>query len=204
MTLPIGTRKFSMAVKYYLASYRVCADVRYAIATMSNDDLAFSSWKVQWAGICSLLKTAVHLMKLDAKRCFSVELRGAMHAAWQDLGNRRSEHAIFWEFVNKERNNILKEYEFSAYEGFINEDGSIDWTTSILSMVDKDRGLFIRGGPYGGRRALEVASEAADWLEHYIVSAIVAAGYDPDEKIESDGMLYRRVSPLSQAGDQTK
>jgi hypothetical protein len=182
-----------MPVKFYLGSWRAVSDVRYGIKSMSEAELTHGGWRHQWAGLCALLKTSVHLMRIDAARCFAEDIRRELLESYHRLRRDKASYPLFWGFVDRERNNILKEYEFSAYQGVIKEDGTIAASVSLMSLLNGPQDLFIRGGDYDGRRAMDVAEEAADWIEGYIFEAVHTAGYDPEENIRSTGFLYQRV-----------
>lgn len=202
MTLP-DNREFKLKIKWYLSSYRVCGDCRYAITGLEKERPSFSSWRVQWAGICSLLKTSIHLLgQKDARACLPPVLQKSLKDAWEELRTRRSEFPLFWEFINKERNNILKEYDFSAYPAIIRSDGTVDQTSySLLYMLGEaeEEALILRGGPYAGQLALDVAADATDWAEDYILQAIRKAGFDPEEEVSSSDFL-RVTVPSAGAG----
>ncbi|HEV2263754.1 MAG TPA: hypothetical protein VGR79_04395 [Stellaceae bacterium] len=161
--------------------------------------MSLSAWKVKWAGICSLLKASIHLMRAkDAKSCMPETLRRELIGVWNRLGSERSKYKIFWEFIDKERNNILKEYDFSAYAAVLAADGSVNDATPtllrILSEGEKEA-LVIRGGAYDGRLALDVASEAVQWIEETLLSAIKAAGYDPEQNVMSEDFVPPPTPP---------
>src|SRR5579863_665257 len=40
----------------------------------------------------------------------------------------------------------------------------------------------MRGGHYDGRNSLDLLRESADWVEDRIISAIMRAGFDPEER----------------------
>ncbi|TPL97442.1 hypothetical protein [Mesorhizobium sp. B2-3-10] len=199
MTLP-NNREFKLKIKWYLSSYRVCGDCRYAISGLREERPAFSSWRVQWAGICALLKTSIHLLgKKDARACLPPVLRQSLKDAWVELGRRRSEFPLFWEFIDKERNNILKEYDISAYPAIIRSDGTVDQTSySLLYMLGEaeEEALILRGGPYDGQFALDVAADATDWAEGYILQAIRNAGFDPEEEVRSSDFLNEALRDM--------
>lgn len=200
MSVPITFPRFALPIKWYLASYRACRDCTFAIEELRNERVSLSSWKVKWAGICSLLKASIHLMRAkDAKSCMPETLRRELIEVWHRLGSERSKYKIFWEFIDKERNNILKEYDFSAYAVVLADDGSVSNATPtllrILSEGEKEA-LVIRGGAYDGRLALDVASEAAQWIEETLLSAIRAAGYDPEQNVMSEDFVAPPTPPL--------
>lgn len=192
MALPDGTESFSIEVKWYLGSYRAYSDAWYAIADLAEREVSYGGWKIQWAGICATLKSSIHLMKIDAKRCFSPDLRDALTAQYNRLRVEKDNFPIFWNFIDRERHNILKEYEFSAYERWLNEDGNVISAPSLISMVTAKRELRIRGGTNDGRPAIDVVREAAEWLEGYICETIRLGGFQPDEPLEWRNFLWER------------
>jgi hypothetical protein len=62
----------------------------------------------------------------------------------------------------------------------------------LMAIVGSTRELRIRGGNNDGRMAIEVAEEAASWVESYLYETIRNAGFDPDERIEWDDFLLTR------------
>lgn len=191
--LPEYLSNITMPVKSYLACYRANDDCQHAIKILQQEPISFSQWKVQWAGICALLKTSIHLMRAkDAKSCLPLPLRNSLLHAWQELGRNKDKHPIFWEFIDKERHNILKEYEYSAYEVIIAEDGTIKKPyRSLLSIMaeGEKRDLIIKHGYFQGKVALDLLMEASEWIEEYIFQAIREAGYDPEEMRRTTALL---------------
>lgn len=128
----------------------------------------------------------------DAKSCLPEPLKNSLHSAWNELRKNRTKYSIFWDFIDKERHNILKEYEFSAYEAILTEDGTVKKTfRSLLSIMEEGEKetLLIKSGPYEGRLALEVLTEAVQWIEDYIFDAIRKTGYDPHESRRTTALL---------------
>jgi hypothetical protein len=192
MVLPIGYSHLEVTLKYTLTSYMALSDARYAISRFKVSEFDFSEWKVGWAGICSLLKSSLHLMRYkDAKSCLPDVIRQNMIEKWNDVRLKKSDHPLFWEFIDRERNNILKQYQFSASEAIVKADGSIVPRRGLLYMMGEDEKstLMIKGGHYDGRQALEVAEEAARWVENTIFSTVLKAGFDPEEKVKIGNFL---------------
>jgi hypothetical protein len=185
MGLPSHYQNLPLKVKYNFTSYRACLDSKYAIERLKRGEISYSQWKVEWAGICALLKAAVHLMKAkDARSCLPDRVKSEFKAAYDELGKNKDKYSLFWKFIDKERHNILKEYEFSAYEAIIRPDGTTRQPKGLLSTMEEGEkeALLIRSGEYQGRNALEVLSESVEWLESYILNTIEKAGYDPNEE----------------------
>jgi len=192
MSLPPQYTNIFIEVKYNFTSYRACLDAKHAIQRLEQRQFSLSEWKVEWAGICALLKTSVHLMKAkDARSCLPEKIKHEFKKAYDDLQKYKDRFPIFWKFIDKERNNILKEYEFAAYTAILKPDGSIVEPAGLLSLVldGSTKDLMIRTGEYKGRRALDVLVEAVNWLEEYILSTIKKSGYDPEERLSAANLL---------------
>ncbi len=190
--LPSQFHNLRIKIKYHLSSYRACSDCKYAIHKLRDEQISFLTWKIEWAGICSILKASLHLMRYkDAKSCMPEVLRKHLIAIWNELGNNKDKYPIVWQFIDKERNNILKEYDFSAYSAIISEDGTLRTSPSLLNlMADADKQiLIIRGGYYDGQKAIEVALEAVDFMENILLNAIRGSGYDPEQEVVSQSFI---------------
>jgi hypothetical protein len=119
----------------------------------------------------------------DAKSCLPDTLKKELRDAWNELLLNKSGYPLFWDFIHRERNNIMKEYEFSAYEAIIKPDGTTRSPKGLLSIMEEGEkeALLIRNGRYKDRQALDVLTDSAAWVENYILTTIKKAGYDPDE-----------------------
>ena len=131
---------------------------------ISEERLLLWKWKVQWVGICSLLRASVHLMSQDAKACHNKMVCEGLRNEWAAIKAETHNHQIYWEFINSERNSILKEYHWTAYEAFFDEAGeevdSASLSVLSLHLREKKSQLRINGGLYRGRNAIEVLHEA--------------------------------------------
>jgi hypothetical protein len=54
-------------------------------------------------------------------------LREAVDAAYAQLKATRPEHRIYWEFIEEERNNLLKVYEFGVQQNVTVRPGGVWW-----------------------------------------------------------------------------
>lgn len=175
-------------VKYFLSSYRALSDGRSGIRHLEERlDVAtffLSEWKVIWIGTCAILRTAIDLFRVDAKSCLAPRIREEIAAEWKAIKDQKDEHAIFWEFLRQERDNVIHEYQWRAYEAWMKPDGTFRAAQLSLLTLDDDGArplLLIKGGPFEGRNSLELLKEGAIWVEERIFSAIRRAGFDPEE-----------------------
>lgn len=100
------------------------------------------------------------LQKVDSRR--DPRTKRAVDEAWKRWNSDKETHAIFWEFIREERNNILKEYEF----GFLS--GPIDvLVTPDNELFVLDDNLFcpISGGRFAGEDCRDILADAIAWWE---------------------------------------
>ncbi|MFT4079581.1 hypothetical protein [Rhodomicrobium sp.] len=73
-------------------------------------------WVLFWVGGVALLRTVGHvLQKVDAVG--SPELGCIISSKWAMWKENRQENAIFWDFIEKERNNVLKIFKLGVFVG---------------------------------------------------------------------------------------
>lgn len=175
-------------IKYFLNSYRALSDGRYATLQLEQllkgEQLIVSEWKVMWVGACSILRAAVGLFQVDAQSCINKDIRQEIRNEWDHISKNKSEHPIFWEFLRKERNNIMHGYEWGAYEVWL--DGNDEVASPALSLLyappsELRSVLRMRSGTYAGQDSLALINQSAVWVEDRINSAIKRAGFEPDE-----------------------
>jgi hypothetical protein len=86
--------------------------------------------------------------------------------------------------LRKERNNALHEYEWTAYEMWLGQEGATQPARiSLLSVRPEDMQsvLIMKGGHYKNHNSLELLKDSAEWIQARIFGAICRAGYDPEE-----------------------
>src|SRR3972149_30427 len=116
-------------------------------------------WRTRWTGLVALLRCVGHVLhKVDAEQ--TSDLKKAIAAEWDTLSKSKPEPRIFWEFIEEERNNILKAYEFGARmntkvrpgAAHLSLYGGSSQSPSDPTTYDS----FIRSGTFAGRDALEI------------------------------------------------
>ncbi len=190
MTIPSRYANNFAPIKYMLSSYRALSDGRAGIQHLEEllreSQFLFSEWKIVWTGACATLRTSIDLFKIDAKSCLSVDIRREIRSEWDSIKKEAEDHQIYWRFLKEERDNIIHEYKWSAYEAWMKPDGVIRASESILgSLLISDgasRVLLMRNGIYAGRNSLDLLIEASDWVEARIFAAIRRAGFEPEEQ----------------------
>lgn len=197
MTIPSKYSSFEFPIKYYLASYRALSDGRSGILQLEdkldNANVLLSEWKIVWIGTCTTLRTAIDLFRSDAKSCLVAGVREEIISEWNAIKSDKTAHAIFWEFLRHERDSVLHQYKWSAYEAWIKPDGTLrPRKMSLLIMKDDDGArpaLMMNDGPFKGQSSLDLLKQSADWVEDRIYAAIRRAGYEPDENCRIDELI---------------
>jgi hypothetical protein len=83
------------------------------------------------------------------------------------LQNERSANRIFWDFIEAERNSVLKAYEF----GYREDDVEIEAVASDGTRIVYSNVPFVselRAGPFAGQPGLEIARKALVWWERQL------------------------------------
>lgn len=189
MTVPQDYSNVYMPVKLFLTSYRALSDgnggIRHLQQHLETESFPLFEWKVIWIGTCALLRTAITLFQVDAESCINQNIRAQIRTEWNSIRKNKKDHPIFWEFLRKERDNIIHQYEWAAYEAWMDRKGTVrPARMTLLSIKPKDAEpvLAMRGGAYEGRNSLDLLKESAQWVEARIFDAIRRAGFDPDEE----------------------
>lgn len=190
--LPERLRNRYYEVGALLSCNRARLDASRGIRELENmlaqDRLLLSNWRVQYIGVCALLRAAIHLLSVDSKSCHNQAVANELRSEWNNIAENRDAHKIYWEFINKERNAILKEYHWSAYEAYLDKDGktispTVDSSVAGLLLVSDRSELRIRGGAYQDEDVLSVLSEAENWILERITAALERANFSLDEKV---------------------
>jgi hypothetical protein len=91
------------------AARNVLDDCRYALTELRNDPQG-AAYRVRWFGALAMLRAVGHVLrKVDAKS--SPHLEQANSAWWDNLQIARP---AIWQFIDDDRNALLKEYDYRA------------------------------------------------------------------------------------------
>ena len=90
----------------------VLADCKIALELLEGEE-DLGRWRVHWAGAMALVRAVGHVLtKEDGKNPARRPFIDAAYSRWKV---DRSSNRIFWDFINEERNNILKQYQFNIH-----------------------------------------------------------------------------------------
>jgi hypothetical protein len=161
----------------------VLADAEQAVYELDST-LVGSLWRRRWVAVVTLLRTVLHVLE-RVDRDTSPEMREAIDTAWDRVRAKKPEPIILWGFIVKDRNLLLKEYQFTATQGYntpfaLAAGGpprAIVVTPQEPRPYRSDTTYTMTGGPFHGRYPREVAAEALQWLHDFLdgIDAAVAA-----------------------------
>jgi hypothetical protein len=142
----------------------VLNDCRHALERL-HDEKGEVGWRVQWIGAMALIRAVGHVLDDEAKD--DSLLKSVLRQKFKLQASDKAAKAIYWDFIKKERDLLLKEYRTSIYDG-----------TGISLGIDADDGssnlteVFVLGenlfrpvlDGYGeGEDARDIYLEAIEW-----------------------------------------
>jgi hypothetical protein len=123
------------------------------------------AWRRRWVAAVVLLRTVGYVLAtIDVN--ISTKYKSAIDAAWSQLGQSKPQPAIFWEFIEAERNNIIHEYEVGAGQGA---------TVHLGQNKATEHHYLMNTGPFAGSDQRDVLRQAIAWWEAYLDSIDRAA-----------------------------
>ena len=140
----------------------VLEDCRQALQ-LTEDARSEQEFRVHWVALVALLRAVGHVLdKVDAPS--SPALRGSVDERWNEWRLNRDEHRIFWEFIEAERNSVLKAYEFGVQPGDVSV---VAQQPQGIRVFNLDECIFkpLLDGPFEGEDGRDVAHDAISWWE---------------------------------------
>lgn len=112
-----------------------------------DGDEELREWKFYWVSGLALLRIVGHVLaNVDART--SPKHAEAVGGLWAKLKADRESSSIFWDFIEQERNNLLKTYTFGA------------------KLSSDEHGYFIEFSD--GQDAFQLFREAVYWWRHHL------------------------------------
>lgn len=154
------------------AAREVLRDCRVALELLENEkDLR--NWRIHWVAALALIRAVGHVLhKVDGSNQKWQKPIKSAYGQWTSL---TQEHEIFREFINKERNNILKAYQFNLHPNdevdvlvmLTGVNPATGTTVEIPRTFPVGENIYrpILDGYREGDDARDVYNEALDWWE---------------------------------------
>jgi hypothetical protein len=149
-----------------LAARQVLLDCEATLLELREDPKG-SAWRRRWAAQLALLRTVMHVLKnVDGER--SEALGRAINESWDRLKESKPYPPEFWQFIEEERNNLLKEYRTVVQQ--------LVTVVPVPPSAQRRPGhattaqytFTIEAGPFQGQDARDVAGRAIEWLRTYL------------------------------------
>jgi hypothetical protein len=150
----------------------VLEDCRKAL-DLVEDARNDQEFRVHWVALVALLRAVGHVLdKVDAAS--SSQLRAAVDARWAEWRRNRDTHQLFWDFIEAERNSVLKTYEIGVQPGDVQVVVQNGGAAEVFAL---DECIFtpLLDGPFAGEDGRDVARDAISWWEGQL-SEILSAG----------------------------
>ena len=148
----------------------VLSDCEGVLASI-KEDMRSELWRPRWAGLVALLRAVGHVLdKVDGAH--SPEAGQVIADAWSDLKKSKPEPRIFWQFIEEERNNVLKTYEFGPAMNITIRPGTAHLNLATGDTYSSPSGpttfdAFMRSGGFEGQDPLALCRDAIEfWRDH--------------------------------------
>lgn len=143
----------------------VLEDCRKALELLeeTRDEQTF---RVLWVALIALLRAVGHvLQKVDGAE--DEALGRVVASRWKVWLSEREKHRLFWNFIEAERNSVLKMYEIGVQPGDVRT-AVIHSESARLFTLDECIFKPLLDGPFAGEDGRDVAREAIDWWKEQL------------------------------------
>jgi hypothetical protein len=114
----------------------------------SDVDEEHTEWRLFWVAGIALLRTVGHILAKADVTTTNIH-KQAIESAWIAWKADTTANAIFWDFIERERNSLLKTYEFGA------------------KLSKDEKGYFVEFS--NGDDAFQMFREAVYWWRHQLM-----------------------------------
>lgn len=126
--------------------------------------------RVRWVALLTLLRAVGHVLAKVDKEHADPQMQAAIDEAWDQL--RELKPAIFWQFIERERNAVVKEYEFAVGEVVLHlgEGRELEfWPGRPITLPTEITPSYpILSGYFEGQEQADVAAIAIKFWEDYL------------------------------------
>ncbi len=152
---------------------QVLSDCRAALALLEADT-GDEAWRVHWAAAVALVRAIGHVLR-NVDGVTDPRVRVAADAAHKRWTSNEPDHEIFREFIERERNNLLKEYRTNVHastEVSLAIELTLQSTTGGPPVRMREIGEIgeniyrpMVDGPWEGDDARDVLTAALEWWD---------------------------------------
>jgi len=147
---------------------RVLADCKHALDLLQGESQP-ASFRVLWVAGIALARAVGHVLrKVDGKQEDAVG--AAIKSAYESWQTDRSGNAIFWNFIQEERNQVLKQYEIGFFAGPVDVVAGGE-----IHTLDDHLFCPMTDGSYAGEDCRDILEQAIQWWEQQLAAIEAAA-----------------------------
>lgn len=140
------------------AARRALADLEAAHDLLENEE-RIEAFRVLWVGAIAICRAIGHvLQKVDAAS--SPKMARAIDAAYRGWKTRPQDNPVFFEFVEEERNAVLKEYEFGFLSGPVE---LVVAQSGEMSTLGDNLFVPLSQGRFAGEDCRDVLGTSIEW-----------------------------------------
>lgn len=160
-----------------LVARKTLADCEVAHELLKQEKQESATWRPHWVGCLALLRAVGHVLR-NVDRETDDKHRAVINATWDEWKSTKDkgDNAIFWNFIEAERNNLLKEYKFGVEPEptyIVTEEGDRIVTEEGEPIVTEDDYFRLSHAGFEDKEARDVIGEAIKWW-HEQLGAIEA------------------------------
>lgn len=127
-----------------------------------EDETDDTKFRILWVAGIALARAVGHVLdKVDSKQ--NETAKRVISSAYENWKKDREGNKIFWEFIDDERNRVLKEYEMGFLSGPIHVAAS-----GQLFTLDENLFCPISDGAFAGEDCRDILKEAIDWWKNQL------------------------------------
>ena len=155
----------------------VLDDCRVALSLL-EEEKDIRRWRIHWAAAVALIRAVGHVLdKVDGEDPL---IKQASNAAFKQWRSMDPNHEIFREFIERERNNLLKEYRSDVHP-LTTVAMAVEFTAQpvgggapvrLAQIAEIGENIYrpFLHGPWEGDDARDVLSEAIAWWDSQLAA----------------------------------
>jgi len=139
----------------------VLGDCKHALNLLQEEQHP-DTFRVLWVAGVALARAVGHvLQKVDGAQ--SEAMKQAVASAYSSWKSDRAGNAIFWDFIEQERNQVLKQYEVGFFAGPVNVVAGGE-----IHTLDEHLFCPITDGKFAGEDCRDLLEQAIEWWEQQL------------------------------------
>ncbi len=160
-----------------LKAREVWEDCNLALEMLENEQ-DLQKWRITWAAAMALVRAVGNVLQgVDSENKIIKEISDGLFKEWK---SDEAKHLIFWEFIKKDRDNLLKEYRENVHplekvavvvQSVLQPiKGGAPALHNAVFEIDENIYRPVMEGPWAGDDARDVLQEALNWWNEQLTA----------------------------------